>query len=473
MSKMTYARLRAEYADLWATLKFRPKRETRASDTAAKIVANRDRYEAVAAEVGAMPWPVVGLIHAMESGLDFDKHLHNGDPLTARTKRVPANRPTTGSAPFTWHQSAVDALKMKQLGRVKDWSAERIAFECERYNGFGYRLHHPHVLSPYLWAGTTHYSRGKYVADGSFSDRAVSRQTGAMALLRAVLDLVPDALDPTVQVPNSGRTETAVHEASHAAQLPKPNPPSDIVPLFRPKQSDAVTRAVLAKFSDLTPEDRRGDAVRVLMVRGYYADTMGEVGRNDRAVYDDALFVVTPDGVQPFNANSDPSVWRDRVATIKAGQAIRYRPGLHGYSRKAGPYPAFRQDAPCVVERDGHGDDTGLFHVNLHRGGAGGTSSLGCLTVPPHQWGELHTLLTGVLNLHGQDTFFVTLVEYDGDEPPVSASQIEAELLPADPPADPDKFTGEDAWSLVAGGAILAAITGWWDTVTAMVGGLF
>ena len=173
-----------------------------------------------------------------------------------------------------------------------------------------------------------------------------------------------------------------------------------------------------------------------------------------------------PDGVQPFNGNSDPSVYRSRVATIKAPQAIRYKPGLHGYKRKDGPYPAFRQDADCTVVRDGVGDDTGMFYVNLHRGGVDGTSSLGCLTIPPHQWDEFHGLLTSLLRKHGQETFFVTLVEYPGDKPPVDVQP----QTPAQPTA------GKPPTNIPVAGVAVVAVGGlvasWWDRLATWIGGL-
>ena len=180
--------------------------------------------------------------------------------------------------------------------------------------------------------------------------------------------------------------------------------------LLRPQQDEDVSRFLMRRFSYLTPEERRADKVKLLMLRGYFANAAGGGGRNERGRYDDALFVISPGGIQAFNGNADPSAFRKGIATIKAFQAVRYRPGLHGYARKDGPYPAFRQDAPCTVERDGEGDDTGMFAVNLHRGGAEETQSAGCLTVPPLQWEEFHPLLSSLLARYGQETFFVTLV---------------------------------------------------------------
>lgn len=240
------------------------------------------------------------------------------------------------------------------------------------------------------------------------------------------------------------------YEGKVAKQLPKrrsrpkqsaANPKSNILPFYRPKQSDSVTLAVLAKFANLMPATRRGDAVKVLVVRGYYLNSMGKSGKNDRALYDDAIFVVSPDGIQPFNGNSDPSVFRKRVATIKANQAIRYKPGMHGYKRKSGPYRAFRQNAPCTVVRDGVGDDTGMFAVNFHRGGVRGTSSLGCLTVPPHQWNEFYGLVSGLLKKHGQGTFYVTLLEYAGGNPPIPKAppSLGPDAMPAGKPKTKSK----------------------------------
>ena len=146
------------------------------------LLAHKERYESVGETLG-IPWYFIAAIHNMESGQDFTKHLHNGDPLTDRTRHVPAGRPPSGSPPFTWEESAEDALKMRRLGRVAEWTLPRLLYELEGYNGWGYRLYHPHVLSPYLWSWSNHYTSGKYIADGRWSDTAKSRQCGAAVLL--------------------------------------------------------------------------------------------------------------------------------------------------------------------------------------------------------------------------------------------------------------------------------------------------
>lgn len=148
---------------------------------AAKALDYRERYEKVAEPLG-IPWWFVAGVHMLESSFNFATHLHNGDPLTKRTSRVPAGRPKSGSPPFSWEESAQDALSRLDLDKQKDWSLPRALFRWERYNGFGYRRHR--VPTPYLWSLSTIYQRGKYVADGVFSASAVSKQCGAATLLK-------------------------------------------------------------------------------------------------------------------------------------------------------------------------------------------------------------------------------------------------------------------------------------------------
>lgn len=188
MANTSFEALKSEYADLWASMEIRGSKAADIEATASKILAKKTRYRAVEKETN-VPWYVVGVIHAMESGCNFATHLHNGDSLSKRTWQVPAGRPRAGSPPFQWKDSACDALLMKDLNKITEWSIERICYELERYNGWGYRNYHPATLSPYLWSGTNHYSRGKYVADGKWSSTAVSGQSGAMAILKRLMEM--------------------------------------------------------------------------------------------------------------------------------------------------------------------------------------------------------------------------------------------------------------------------------------------
>ncbi|MBO9709993.1 MAG: hypothetical protein J7521_17470 [Caulobacter sp.] len=179
--------LRAEYVRLFDTCRIRAGRAAEVERLVDQLASHRARYAAVEQRLGA-PWAVVAVIHNMEAGQDFSRHLHNGDPLTARTMQVPAGRPRTGSPPFTWEESAIDSLRLKGLGAATGWTLAGTLYQLERYNGFGYRLHHPATLSPYLWGYSDHYAQGKYVADGRWSAKAVSRQCGAAVLLHRMAE---------------------------------------------------------------------------------------------------------------------------------------------------------------------------------------------------------------------------------------------------------------------------------------------
>ena len=146
-----------------------------------RIVANKARYQAVSAKVG-VPWYFIGILHNMECSCRFDQHLHNGDPLTARTTHVPAGRPKTGQPPFTWEDSAEDSLRFEGLDAWTDWSVPGMLYKMEAYNGFGYRSRG--INTPYLWSFSNQYTKGKFTADGGFDPNASSKQIGAAVLLR-------------------------------------------------------------------------------------------------------------------------------------------------------------------------------------------------------------------------------------------------------------------------------------------------
>jgi lysozyme len=152
-------------------------------------------------------------------------------------------------------------------------------------------------------------------------------------------------------------------------------------------------------------------------VRGYYLRSMGDPGRNDRGIYDDAAFIITPHVFAGFNANADPSArYRPGVASLLPG-CYPYKPGLHGISRPTTAYPAFRpatRGEALPVTRDGDPDVPSKrpgIAINIHRGSTSTTSSEGCLTIPPGQWLAFHSLLTAELRREELGRFWVVLTE--------------------------------------------------------------
>lgn len=185
--KLTNAMLK-EYKSNWDSMEIKGSWRSQVYRKARQIVANKDKYVEISKMFpNNIPWYFIGIIHNLECGLDFGKHLHNGDSLSRRTYRVPAGRPRTGTPPFTFTESAYDALAMKGFDKITDWSPEHMAYLFEKYNGFGYRYRRR--TNPYLWSGSQHYTRGKFVRDHVYSATAVSQQIGCMPLLKAILDV--------------------------------------------------------------------------------------------------------------------------------------------------------------------------------------------------------------------------------------------------------------------------------------------
>lgn len=183
MTKLTYEALKPEYTYLWQTMEIKPEKKEEINKTIALIRENQNRYVNVSQPLN-IPWFFIAIIHQLECGGSFRRHLHNGDTLSRRTTNVPKGRPIDGNPPFKWEESAIDALKYKRLDRNPDWSTSRMLYILEiLYNGAGYRLYHPEVLSPYLWSYTNHYIKGKYGSDGDFDPELVSKQPGAATLL--------------------------------------------------------------------------------------------------------------------------------------------------------------------------------------------------------------------------------------------------------------------------------------------------
>jgi lysozyme family protein len=182
MSFTLTADVRRQYQNLFDTCAIGDAHVGDVNQLIAKIVSNQARYHSAADPLG-IPWYFVALVHCLETSLNFNCHLHNGDPLTARTVHVPAGRPPTGNPPFTWEQSASDALRFKGLANLSDWSLPVLLYRFEAYNGFGYRNLRPPINSPYLWSFSNHYTSGKFTSDHGFDPNAASKQCGSAVIL--------------------------------------------------------------------------------------------------------------------------------------------------------------------------------------------------------------------------------------------------------------------------------------------------
>jgi lysozyme family protein len=180
--KLTVA-MEQEYNNLYQTMIIKKERLTSVVNKVDFFKSIQPKYSDIELATG-IPWWIVCLIHHMESGNDFRRHLHNGDPLTAKTVQVPKNRPLEGNPPFTFEESAIDALEYDRIDLVQKWDIATTLHLFEGFNGWGYRRYHPKVKTPYLWSFCSHYTKGKYVSDGKFDNNAVSQQIGIACLLK-------------------------------------------------------------------------------------------------------------------------------------------------------------------------------------------------------------------------------------------------------------------------------------------------
>jgi lysozyme family protein len=151
-----------------------------------RIIANKASYDLVSLHT-EVPWWLVGILHSLEAGCSFQRHFLNGDPLTHRTIHAPAGRPMAppgagAGQPYQWYETAVDALNSRIKPPV--WTLALSLDFMERYNGLGYAQRG--LLSPYLWACTSLYKGGLFVADGVYNPHAWSGNLGGAALLKVL-----------------------------------------------------------------------------------------------------------------------------------------------------------------------------------------------------------------------------------------------------------------------------------------------
>ncbi|HEU4994261.1 MAG TPA: hypothetical protein VFT29_05550 [Gemmatimonadaceae bacterium] len=172
------------------------------------------------------------------------------------------------------------------------------------------------------------------------------------------------------------------------------------------------------------------DKAVLLGRRGFFVD-MGAPG-NDFGIYDDGIVLVSPTAFITYNANTDPSVKRPRVAILQPGRWT-YQPGIHNRSKpvdrqyraliQAGEVTVFRPDTEATPAGTndaslgrclGGGKWRGWFGANIHRGGLNTTGSEGCQTIYKPQWDAFLAQAEMEMKRYNQKTieYFLT-TEFD------------------------------------------------------------
>jgi len=152
--------------------------------------------------------------------------------------------------------------------------------------------------------------------------------------------------------------------------------------------------------------------VMVLAIRGYYLNSMGVAGDNDRGIYDDAIILMGPNYYQTFNGNTDPRIIKQGVAMLLPGWH-EFKQGWHGYGKASG-HQAFRTAnvrEVLPVLRDGQVGIKEGVTVNMHRGGKYNTNSIACQTIVEDQWFEFQRTAYKLMNREGQKTLPYLLLE--------------------------------------------------------------
>jgi lysozyme family protein len=320
----SYSTLKGPYETLFASAVIAARWQSEATSIAKTINANKTKYDPVGAKTG-VPWFFVGVVHSLECGLSFSKHLHNGDPLTGKTFQVPKNRPS-GSPPFAWEVSAIDAIAIesaKWKAFATDWSIGATLFRLVTYNGLGYEPKGRE--NPYLWSGTQHWTKGKYTRDNYYdANFTANQQIGVATILKKMVEL--GILDAKSFGPGSGVALDPAYGMGCAdggaggnSSLSMMNPQTMAeavqVLLGLDTRAKAHARSLEAKLNpafDLNILDL--DAQTVFEAKGFHEDLVGDY------TVDEVTFVVGSQITAILSAHSpDPKAPAATLFTNGAG----------------------------------------------------------------------------------------------------------------------------------------------------------
>lgn len=177
-----FTALAPEYVSLLAAMQI-----TRAAKSIAeRVLLGKHNFDAVELKTGVRKlWSLASF--EREASSNFRLSPAQGDPWDRISVHAPKGR-----GPFqNFDAAAEDAYHLDKLDAVglDNWTWARACYEGEMFNGFGYRSHGIHT--PYLWAGTNVYTKGKYTSDGRFDPGVRDQQIGIVPLMVMMVSLDP------------------------------------------------------------------------------------------------------------------------------------------------------------------------------------------------------------------------------------------------------------------------------------------
>ncbi len=158
-----------------------------------------------------------------------------------------------------------------------------------------------------------------------------------------------------------------------------------------------VDKTITAAGVDLTAE-----FCAILGIRGYYKNTMGRPGVNDRNIHDDAFFVTYPGGMYATVGNTDPSIYKPGIAVLVPGvyECVKWK------HKRILPALQIIEDR---LLRDGQKKiDVGRHGINFH---FGETGSLGCQTMPKANFKVFQPLVYKLMDQFGKERIKFVLID--------------------------------------------------------------
>lgn len=246
-----FAALQADYQSALARMQITRLIAVQAAGVRLVGFIDAGRYDAGCKATGVpVAWAAASF--EREASSRFNLNPAQGWPLDSQSKWIPHNGPFKD-----WTTAQVAAYDIDGLDKVgaANWVWTRDCYEGEAFNGWGYRAHGIHT--PYLFAGTSLYSRGKYVSDGVWSATEEDQQLGIIPMIYeivrlrpqlAMADAFPQAIpSPPIMpapapVPQGHEDAVALHDAlNKLLALDPPFPAGD-------DNYDRFTRAAVVAF---------------------------------------------------------------------------------------------------------------------------------------------------------------------------------------------------------------------------------